>query len=62
MDNEGVRLNKFVASAGVCSRRKAADLVKAGKVKVNGKVVKDALDNFYKVIQNLISKNIINCF
>jgi len=46
MDNEGVRLNKFVANAGVCSRRKAADLVKAGKVKVNGKVV---LEPYYLV-------------
>lgn len=46
MDNEGVRLNKFVASSGVCSRRKAAELVKAGKVKVNGKVL---LEPFYLV-------------
>ena len=36
-----MRLNKFVAHAGVCSRRKAGDLVKAGKVKVNGKVEKN---------------------
>lgn len=33
-----MRLNKFIAHSGLCSRRKAADLVKAGKVKVNGKV------------------------
>ena len=46
MDNEGVRLNKFVANAGVCSRRKAADLVKAGKIKVNGKAV---LEPYYLV-------------
>lgn len=55
MDNEGVRLNKFVASAGVCSRRKAADLVKAGKVKVNGKVVKEPfylVQNFDEVVYN----------
>ncbi|HTE25922.1 pseudouridine synthase [Flavitalea sp.] len=32
-------LNKFIAHAGVCSRRDAADLVKAGKVMVNGKEV-----------------------
>lgn len=31
-----MRLNKYIAHSGVCSRRKAADLVKAGKVKVNG--------------------------
>jgi 23S rRNA pseudouridine2605 synthase len=35
---EGIRLNKFIAHSGLCSRRKAADLVKAGKVKVNGEV------------------------
>lgn len=33
-----MRLNKYIAHAGICSRRKAADLVKEGHVKVNGKV------------------------
>lgn len=33
-----MRLNKYIAHAGICSRRKAADFVKAGHVKVNGKV------------------------
>ena len=46
MENEGVRLNKFVASSGVCSRRKAAELVKSGKIKVNGEV---KLEPFYLV-------------
>lgn len=32
-------LNKFVAHAGICSRRDAADLVKSGKVHVNGKLI-----------------------
>jgi 23S rRNA pseudouridine2605 synthase len=32
-------LNKFVAHAGICSRRDAADIVKSGKVTVNGKPV-----------------------
>lgn len=31
-----MRLNKYIAHAGVCSRRKAAELVKAGLIKVNG--------------------------
>jgi 23S rRNA pseudouridine2605 synthase len=35
---EVFRLNKFVAHCGICSRRKAAELVKAKKVKVNGKI------------------------
>ena len=34
-----VRLNKFIASSGLCSRRKADELILAGAVKVNGQVV-----------------------
>lgn len=34
----GMRLNKYVAHCGICSRRQAADHVKAGKVKVNDRV------------------------
>jgi len=34
-----MRLNKYIAHSGICSRRKAGDLVKAGAVKVNGKVL-----------------------
>jgi len=33
------KLNKYIAHSGVCSRRKAAELVKAGKITVNGEVV-----------------------
>jgi len=33
-----MRLNKYIAHSGVCSRRKAGDLVKEGKVMVNGKL------------------------
>lgn len=33
-----MRLNKFISHCGICSRRQAADLVKAGKVLVNGEV------------------------
>lgn len=32
-------LNKYVAYAGICGRREAADLVKSGEIKVNGTVV-----------------------
>lgn len=38
---ESYRLNKFIAHCGVCSRRKAGDLVKAGEIKVNGRVEKN---------------------
>ena len=34
-----MRLQKFLANAGVCSRRKAEDLILNGKVKVNGSIV-----------------------
>lgn len=34
-------LNKFVAHCGVCSRRDAVTLIKEGKVKVNGEVIKE---------------------
>ncbi len=33
------RLQKFLAEAGVASRRKAEELIAAGKIKVNGKVI-----------------------
>ena len=35
------RLNKFIASAGVCSRRKADELIESGCVAVNGKIVSE---------------------
>ncbi|RMA92484.1 pseudouridine synthase [Hydrogenothermus marinus] len=35
------RLNKFIASTGYCSRRKADILIKEGKVKVNGQKVSE---------------------
>lgn len=35
------RLNRFIARAGVCSRRKADELIAGGMVKVNGKVVNE---------------------
>lgn len=34
-----IRLNRFVANAGVCSRREADNLIAAGRIKVNGKVI-----------------------
>lgn len=37
--SEPVRLNKYIAQAGVCARRKADELISAGRVKINGAVV-----------------------
>jgi len=45
----GMRLNKYVAHCGICSRRKAAEHIKEGLVKVNGAVV---LEPFYQVQEN----------
>lgn len=39
-DDDGlVRLNKYIANAGICSRREADKLIEAGVVKVNGQIV-----------------------
>ncbi len=38
MPDEGIRLNKFLSNSGIASRRKTAELVKSGKVLVNGEV------------------------
>ena len=39
--SEGVRINKYLAEAGVCSRREADRLVEEGKVTINGKVAEN---------------------
>lgn len=38
MDTKIIRLQKYIAECGVCSRRKAEELILTGKVKVNGKL------------------------
>lgn len=37
--NTPIRLNKYLANAGVCSRREADEFIQAGAVKVNGEVI-----------------------
>lgn len=37
--NEEIRLNKFLSSAGICSRREADEYIQKGEIKVNGEVV-----------------------
>ena len=39
--NSQMPLNKYIAHSGICSRRDAVELVKNGKVKVNGEVMKE---------------------
>ncbi len=36
--NEAIRLNKYIANAGLCSRREADELIRAGLITVNGRV------------------------
>jgi 16S rRNA uridine-516 pseudouridylate synthase and related pseudouridylate synthases len=37
--DNSIRLNRFLANAGICSRREADEYIKAGLVKVNGVVI-----------------------
>ncbi|MBQ1605889.1 MAG: RNA-binding S4 domain-containing protein [Bacteroidales bacterium] len=38
-DNDEVRLNKYIANSGICSRREADTYIQAGVVTINGEVV-----------------------
>lgn len=38
-DNKEVRLNRFVANSGICSRREADNYITAGLISVNGKII-----------------------
>ncbi|RYY08429.1 MAG: hypothetical protein EOO36_23815, partial [Cytophagaceae bacterium] len=37
--NEELRLNRYIANAGICSRREADSLIAAGEIRVNGEVI-----------------------
>jgi 23S rRNA pseudouridine2605 synthase len=39
VEGDLIRLNRYIANAGICSRREADKLIEAGAVQVNGKVV-----------------------
>ena len=39
MEDNKIRLQKFLASSGVASRRKCEELILEGKVSINGTVV-----------------------
>jgi 23S rRNA pseudouridine2605 synthase len=39
VDDGTIRLNKYIANTGICSRREADELIKAGAVSVNGKII-----------------------
>jgi len=40
-DDDSIRLNKYIANSGICSRREADMYIKTGSVSVNGKVVNE---------------------
>jgi 23S rRNA pseudouridine2605 synthase len=37
--DDGIRLNKFIANAGICSRREADTLIEAGAISINGEII-----------------------
>jgi len=39
--SEGIRLNKYIANSGVCSRREADMYIQVGSVTVNGKIINE---------------------
>lgn len=62
MNNVLTRLQKVIASAGVCSRRKAELLITSGKVTVNGEIVttlgfKVASSDIIKINNKIISQS-----
>ncbi len=40
-ESETIRLNRFISNAGICSRRKADELIEAGVITVNGEAVSE---------------------
>ena len=47
MDEEPVRLNKFIADCGVCSRRQADALIEGGKVTVDGETADESIQQWW---------------
>ena len=39
LEKESVRINRFIAMCGICSRRKADVLIEEGKISVNNKII-----------------------
>ncbi|MCC5930728.1 MAG: rRNA pseudouridine synthase [Cyclobacteriaceae bacterium] len=50
---ENIRLNRYIANAGICSRRDADVLIKNGEITVNGKAI---LEMGYKVLPGDVIK------
>ena len=60
IDKKGIRINKYLSEAGVCSRREADKLIEKGLVKINGKVpsigTKVSPGDKVTVEENVVSK------
>ncbi len=39
--SEGIRINKYIAAAGICSRREADRLIEEGRVTINGRIAEN---------------------
>lgn len=55
-DDGLIRLNRYIANAGICSRRKADELIAAGVVSVNGEVISE-LGHKIDPIKDLVRYN-----
>lgn len=55
-----MRLNKFIANSGTCSRREADKLIEAGKIRVNGKVVTDMGTKVSSIDMVIYNKKILS--
>lgn len=58
--DEEIRLNRFIANAGICSRRDADQLISAGEISVNGKVVTELGVKVRKSDQVSFRGNVLN--
>ena len=56
-----MRLNKYIAAAGICSRRKADELIANGNVKVNGAVVQQMGINVGEDDEVIVNGRVIEC-
>ena len=41
VNSDGIRLNKYIANSGICSRREADMYIQVGSVSVNGKIINE---------------------
>jgi 16S rRNA U516 pseudouridylate synthase RsuA-like enzyme len=46
--SEGIRLQKFISRSGRASRREAEDLMRTGRVRVNGEAVMDLMKELHE--------------